>query len=228
MTLSQTINQFLKHPSHLPKNIIWRFPKSKSTKRHIFVLGAPRSGTTLVKLILGAHQNLSGPGYETAFFMYKDIFSFSFGGVSNVTMEKLREKAHDIVEFFDLFSEEALKQYGGTRFIEKTPPHVLRLDFLVKYFPSSNFINIFRDGRDAYCSARRHVNVIQGSNIKRYAKYWKKCIESRLKLGEHPNIIDVKYEELSTNPEKIVKEIMDFLKEDFDIRQLEPSYFSKN
>ncbi|NET40550.1 sulfotransferase [Okeania sp. SIO2B3] len=35
------------------------------------MFGAPRSGTTLMKLILGAHPNLTGLSYETGIFMYK-------------------------------------------------------------------------------------------------------------------------------------------------------------
>jgi len=228
MTLSETINQFLHHPNHLPKNLIWRFPQSKSNQKHIFIFGAPRSGTTLVKLICGAHPHLNGTGYETGIFMYKDIFSFAFEGFTHNEMDLIRSNSTDIVDFFDKFSAENLKKNGGKRFIEKTPPHVLRIDFLLKYFPNSQFINVFRDGRDCYCSARHHQNVMQGKNLQKYAKYWRRCVQARLKQGEKLNIFDVKYEELVTEPEKVVKKMMAFLQEDYDEKQLISDYYSQN
>ncbi|NEP40794.1 MAG: sulfotransferase, partial [Okeania sp. SIO2H7] len=228
MTLTQTIGQLLKNPTRLPKNVIWRFPKSKSHQRHIFVFGAPRTGTTLMKLILGVHPNLTGPGYETGIFMYKELFSIPFSEITKSEIEDIQKQSQDIVDYFDRLAECTLKKVGGTRFIEKTPPHVLRIDFLAKYFPNAQFINMYRDGRDCYCSARNHVNVVQGKSIERYAKYWKKCVDARLNQGNNPNILDVKYEELTLDPETVIKQTMNFLEEDYHPSQLDPNQYSQN
>lgn len=229
MTLPQVINQFIKHPSHLPKNIIWRFPKKISTKKHIFVLGAPRSGTTLAKLILTSHPYLVGPGYETAFFTYRDIFSFRFTGIKQKKMNELRKNCHDIVEFFDVFTHQVLMDHSEAKYyVEKTPQHVLQLGFLTKYFPNSKFIHMVRDGRDGYCSAKHHKNVVQGSDVKRYAKYWRKCLNSRIKLGDKENILDVKYETLASAPETTIKRMMSFIGETYHPQQLEPGKYSNN
>ncbi|NES72298.1 MAG: sulfotransferase [Okeania sp. SIO2D1] len=228
MTATETISKLLKNPARLPKNIIWRFPKSTSHQRHIFVFGAPRSGTTLMKLILGAHPNLTGPGYETGIFMYREIFSLTFYGLTQLEIENIQKQSQDIVDFFDRLAERTLKKYDGTRFIEKTPPHVLKIDFLTKYFPNSQFINMYRDGRDCYCSARNHPNVVQGKSIEKYAKYWKRCINARLGQGNNSNILDVKYEDLTLQPERVVKQIMNFLGEDYYPSQLDPSQYSQN
>ncbi len=229
MTLPQVINQFIKNPSHLPKNIIWRFPKKTSTQKHIFVLGAPRSGTTLSKLILTSHPYLIGPGYETAFFTYRDIFSFRFKGIKRQKMDDLRQNCHDIVEFFDVFTHEILSQHPEAKYyVEKTPQHVLQLAFLTKYFPNSKFIHMVRDGRDGYCSAKYHKNVVQGSDVKRYAKYWRKCLNSRIKLGDQDNILDVKYEALASDPETTIKGMMSFIGETYHPQQLQPGKYSNN
>ena len=228
MTLTRIINQFRKNPSHIVPNIIMRFPKAKSSQKHIFVIGAPRSGTTLMKLILAVHPNLTGIGYETGFFMYKDLLNFNLLGLDTSEKEEVNQKSADIIQLFDNWTEKLLLKFGGRRFIEKTPPHVLKLDFLLKYFPSAQFINIYRDGRDCYCSARNHQYVVQGQSLTKYAKYWKKCVKARLKKGQQANIFDVKYEELVTQPEKIVKEIMIFLGEQYDPKQIQPAYYSQH
>ncbi|MEL4895240.1 sulfotransferase family protein [Crocosphaera sp. Alani8] len=229
MTLPQVINQFIKNPYHLPKNIIWRFPQEASTQKHIFVLGAPRSGTTLAKLILTSHPYLIGPGYETAFFTYRDIFSFRFKGIKPKRMDALRQKCHDIVEFFDVFTHEILNQYPEAKYyVEKTPQHILRLGFLTKYFPNSKFIHMVRDGRDGYCSAKYHKNVVQRSSVERYAKYWRKCLNSRIELGNRDNILDVQYETLASQPETTIKAMMSFIGENYHPQQLEPAKYSNN
>ncbi|MEQ8467960.1 sulfotransferase family protein [Coleofasciculus sp. E1-EBD-02] len=228
MPLITALRSFLKHPQAIPKNIFLRLPKTISQEPHIFVFGAPRSGTTLIKLILGAHPNLSSFGYETGLFMYRDIYGFTYEGFTTTDIADLIKQSPDIVQFYDNFTQQITHQTGGQRFIEKTPQHVLRLKFLLKHFPNAKFINMFRDGRDGYCSARHHQNVPQGKSIVRYASYWKKCVNARLNQGENDNIFDVKYEDLTNNPEQVIRQIMNFLGEEYDARQIEPQYYSQN
>lgn len=228
MPIVTALRSFLNNPQAIPKNIFLRLPKTISHEPHIFVFGAPRSGTTLMKLILGAHPNLSSFGYETGLFMYRDIYGFTYERFTATEIANLIEQSQDIVQFYDKFTQHITQQTGGQRFIEKTPQHVLRLKFLLKHFPNAKFINMFRDGRDGYCSARHHQNVPQGKSIVRYASYWKKCINARLRQGENENILDVKYEELTNNPELIVRQIMNFLGEKYDARQINPKYYSQN
>ncbi|MEQ9551820.1 MAG: sulfotransferase [Coleofasciculus sp. G3-WIS-01] len=228
MPIVTALRSFLNNPQAIPKNIFLRLPKTISYEPHIFVFGAPRSGTTLMKLILGAHPNLSGFGYETGLFMYRDIYGFTYERFTTTEIANLIEQSQDIVQFYDKFTQHITQQTGGQRFIEKTPQHVLRLKFLLKHFPNAKFINMFRDGRDGYCSARHHQNVPQGKSIVRYASYWKKCINARLNQENNENILDVKYEELTNNPEQVVRQIMNFIGEKYDSRQINPKYYSQN
>ncbi|NJL81783.1 MAG: sulfotransferase [Chloroflexaceae bacterium] len=223
----QNLGQLLGGTGSLLKQLPWYFPATLSEQPHIFVVGAPRSGTTLVKLILNVHPNLSGPGYETGFFMFKHLSNLLLGK-NDPSRQKLQTNTPDIVQAFDRFSQQRLKETGGQRFIEKTPPHVLRLPFLLKHFPKAQFINVFRDGRDCYCSARHHAYVTQGQSIETYARYWRRCLRSRFRQGEHPRILDVKYEDLVTNAESAVRGIMAFLAEEFEERQLDPRCYSQN
>lgn len=222
------LKYFASHPNQLVRNVVWRLPRTRSDQNHIFVVGAPRSGTTLMKLILSVHPNLKGPGYETGIFMYKNIFDFKFTGFTKDEIDQIIHRSRDIVQFFDGFAIANLQKLGGERFVEKTPPHVLKLDFLLTHFPNAHVVNIYRDGRDCYCSAQHHPNVVQGRSVKRYATYWKKCIQARLNVGKSDRVFDVKYEELTANPAKHVADVMAFLGEEYDPRQIDPTYYSQN
>lgn len=228
MTLSQTIKQFINNPQNIPVNLIWRFPQHSSSQKHIFVLGSPRSGTTLAKLILGVHPHLNSCGYETGFFLSQDVTTLKLAGVTEAQRKEIFQQSQDIVQLFDGLVAQVLINQGGKRYVEKTPSHILRLDFLLKNFSQSQYIHVYRDGRDCYCSGKKHKNIPQAKTIQRFAHYWKKSIQARLKHGDHPQIFDLKYEDLVTNPEFQVKKMMNFLGETYDSRQIEPKYYSNN
>lgn len=225
------VKPFITSPSHLIKNIIWRFPQNISTKEHIFIVGAPRSGTTLLESILSVHPSFTSIQIETGIFTFRDIYTFT-KSVRNTDEEKSLEiifkESKDIVDFYDRFTTFFINKERGKFFLEKTPQHILSLRFLKHYFPNSKFINIFRDGRDCYCSALNNEWVVQGNNIRRYAKYWRKCILARLRENNGKNILDIKYEDLTSQPESTIKEIMSFLQESYSEKQLNPQYYSQH
>lgn len=234
MTLKHVIQSFRGNPLELTRNIIWRFPKDKSKESHIFVVGAPRSGTTLVKSLLCAHPNLKGLKSETTTFLsYRNIFNterhqkiLAYEALSFQDFLEILHQSENLVDLYDRFAEKYLLRAQGKRFVEKTnSPTLLRLWFLTKYFPNSKIIYVIRDGRDCYCSAKMHPNVPQNNSIHAYASHWKNCVNARLRLSYCPQIFDVQYELLTSKPEYILRKIMDFLEETYDSRQIDPQYY---
>lgn len=211
--------------------LAWRFPKRPSKQRHIFVVGAPRSGTTLLEAILAVHPNFASLRQELAIFSFRNIFQLerlAFSLAETETTETLFRESTNIVEFYDKLAESVLRNKGGKRFLEKTPQNVLHLSFLRNNFPNAQFINIIRDGRDCYCSAQTNPYVIQSKSAEKYAKYWRRCIESRSAFKDDPNIIDIRYEELTSDTERVTRNLMNFLGEDFLPEQLQINHYSKH
>jgi len=227
--LNPAISSYLKNPLNIIKNISWRITNKVSDTRHIFVIGAPRSGTTLLQVLLTAHAELGGTMGETGTFTKQNLFDMNrqHGRLNKDIINNIFNDSANIVDFFDNLSIQILKKYGGNIFVEKTPQHILKLDFLLKHFPNSDFIHIYRDGRDCYCSAKNNKNIPQYKTIQKYAKYWSRCIKSRQNIS-NKRILDVSYEKLTTNTEDELKRIMSHLDLEFTSTQLDHNNYSKD
>lgn len=189
----------------------------------VFLVGAPRSGTTMLQRFIGAHHRICTIPAETAFFRpsFKPEKLDRFQ--SDFSTRFRRFCPGSITADFVAFTEHVKERNdrASAVFCEKTPQHVLSLPALATWFPHAKFVHIVRDGRDAFASARRHPNVPQRLNVRYFARYWRKCVRSRLDLGQHPRIVDVKYEDLCAAPEAVGAFVMNFLGLPFHTSQLE-------
>ena len=109
----------------------------RSEVRHappIFIVGCQRSGTTVVRLMLDSHRNIScGP--ETRFL----------ADLAKVTTENWTRLSHfgqdkeywhrSMARFFDSIQSDYAASRGKTRWADKTPRYALSLDFIDQLFP---------------------------------------------------------------------------------------------
>ncbi|MDY6927559.1 MAG: sulfotransferase [Pseudomonadota bacterium] len=228
MGLKRVVDSFLTKPTNLSKNITYRWDIKPSSEKIIFVIGAPRSGTTLIQSVLGAHTKITGFSEETGFFMLSDFCKMSFDGVTNSEYKRIISSSSDLVEVFTKIAKlQVLKDETANYFLEKTPQHVLQLKRLLKWFPNAKFINIYRDVRDSSISAMKFSGIEQGRKIENFLRYWNKCVEARIAF-ESEKIIDVYYEDFVTNPVIELKKIMEFIGIEFEPHQLDTISYSKN
>src|SRR5690606_8481211 len=100
--MNRQVMNLLRHPGRLYRNIRYRFPAATSPRDHVFIVGVPRSGTTLLKSILVAHPDFGGSDYEsTGIFNLRDIFSYGMGEIPPPEMAELLKSSSDIVQFYD-------------------------------------------------------------------------------------------------------------------------------
>ena len=138
----------------------------------VFVVGCPRSGTTLLRRILNAHQLIAIPKVETHWIpkfynkgdgltengmvtrRFIDILlayhRFPKMGVSRLELETILETRTKLP--FDSFVEQIFDLYGrkhGKKLVgDKTPGYVRFIKLLHGLFPDAKFIHLVRDGRD--------------------------------------------------------------------------------
>lgn len=213
--------EYLLNPSLIWKNLRFWQKSKPSLNKYIFVVGAPRSGTTLLNTILKAHSQVSGFDNETRVFSYKNRFNRSayHGHFDQAEWAECFDNAETLVELFDYMHRHHLASSEWV--VEKTPQHINHLPYILKHFKNCKVIHIVRDGRDAYCSGKASKFIPQAASLNDYARYWRKCLRSRARIGSsEQRIIDVRYEDLVRAPEKITRQLMEFIGLKFESNQL--------
>ena len=110
--------------------------------RPVFVLGAPRSGTTFLGRCIGALPSVS---YHFEPMATKSAAEYVYRGDWD---------EQNAGRFYRFVYRMLLRLHldGDCRFAEKTPRNCFIIPFLRRTFPSAQFVFIVRDGRDAALS----------------------------------------------------------------------------
>lgn len=202
------------------------------TDRPTFIVGLPRSGTTLLEQIITSHSEIVAGGELNA-------FGLALGGVGQRSVfQVLGSQDKELkIEYFDQvlnrylhLSEEQFGYQG--RFVDKTLSNNRQLGIIAKIFPTSPIIMIKRKPEDVAWSAYRacfndgSAWTWSPARIAEYIKaeeklfnHWLKVIPSR--------ILEVQYEDLLNDFDVEVTRIMNYLGLPFEEQQKE-FYKSQN
>lgn len=225
------IRVLLQKPGVLVRNARFLFTTSISEQEHIFVIGPPRSGTTLIKNVLRSHSEIASIDDESFFFFRRNYHDFRLSDLRRDKVEEFIHQAHDAVQLFDLIAQEIRQRRDANHFLEKTASHALRLDFILKRFPKSKVVFAVRDVRDGFLSAKRNPaywNSLDSTDrLRSYAETWRECVEQYLKYQDCDQVEKVQYENLCKEPESRIKSVMQFLNLPFQRQQLRPQDYSQ-
>jgi sulfotransferase family protein len=185
----------------------------------IFIVGCQRSGTTMLRLVLDSHPNIScGP--ETRFLAdLAPITGDQWPRMSRYGMSK-EEWHRRIADFFGGFQRDYAASRGKTRWADKTPRYALSLEFLDAVFPTCQIIHVIRDGRDVVASHRKRWGY--RSAVKASVK-WPRYIAAARAVGERlppSRYLELRYEDLVGDTEKVLRGLFDWLGEPWDARVL--------
>lgn len=210
-----------------------------------FIVGAGRSGTTLLRLILAGHSRLHIPP-ETWFvrplvkelplterlsatqvdraigLMIEDYRWPDMG----IPPEELRHRVAmlngpRLVDVVNIVYQHHLALAGKQRFGDKTPIYIDVIPQLSVLYPGAKFIHLIRDGRDVAIS---NIDLGWDRYYERANFEWTLAMAKRREYLSSPyasHILDVRYEDLVSNLEATVKQVCDFLGEAFEPAMLE-------
>ncbi|GMQ89076.1 MAG: tetratricopeptide repeat protein [Gammaproteobacteria bacterium] len=182
----------------------------------IFIIGMPRSGTTLVEQILASHSQVFGAG-ELKYIqnycfelhnMQIDGKAFPFC-LTDVSPEELLRISKDYQGHLDRLSG------GAPRVTDKIPSNHLNLGLIYQLFPRAKVIHTLRDPMDTcvscYCQffsgAYQYTYDLDDLGFyyrlyERLMRLWKKVLPLA--------ILDVRYEDLVCDQENMTQKILDF------------------
>jgi len=116
--------------------------------RNAFIVGSPRSGTTLLGDILDLHPQI-GRWYEPYFVL--DRYFRNSPNDCRTASDVTDEIKRYIVSAFDYYR----RKRGCDICVDKSPRNSLKIPFLREIFPDARFIHLLRDGRDTTLSINR-------------------------------------------------------------------------
>ena len=212
----------------------------------IFIVGAPRSGTTLLRNMLNRHPAIA-IYRESDFYHYVYRRRRSFGnlgdlrnrqrlvkeylstrGVRRMQMELQALEATLLEEgvSYEAFFLSLLRCYaqaqGKKRCGEKTPRHALITEELCQWYPDASIIHLVRDPRDVVASFLRLP--WSDHNVLGNAHLWLRFNHAARSSQHRPRYLLVHYEQLVTQPEQELRRICSSIGEDYSAIMLVPNH----
>lgn len=208
-----------------------------------FVVGANRSGTTLLRLMLDAHPALAIP--PETFFVPNVIELYDEGDPSRDDAISLIASRPEFGDFgltadelataigaqvntargvlLAFYGAYAAKQ-GKPRFGDKTPGYSGSMRAVEGVLPEARFVHIVRDGRDVALSVMSRA--LQERTIEELAKRWRRRMKkTRRQGGKVDHYLEIRYEDLIAETEATLREVCEFIELDWDAAVL--SYYER-
>lgn len=246
----------------------------------IILIGAGRSGTKIIRDVLGSHPDIDIVPYDVN-YIWRIGTDQAENDALDTQIDPINRKR--IIQQFNKFSS------GSAFLLEKTVSNSLRIPYVLNVFPNAKFIHLIRDGRDVTESVLRQWGEVReasyifrklktfpiryafsylldyGMNWLKFgllktgkahyiwgvrypgykedleslstlevcAKQWKICVETsdrQLKSLSQDNVLNVRYEEIVSEPDRILTRISRFIgtkSDHFDSQKLNPKNINK-
>ena len=193
-----------------------KYPQYQNNKELIFIVGLPRSGTTLVHQILASHSKIYGAG-ELVFldqFMKNNIDNQSFISLFKNSSYADNQKIENFIKSY--FLKINFIKSKENIILDKNPLNFQWIGFIKILFPKSKIVHCSRNLKDTALSIYKNAfdinSIIWSNDEDDLAKY----ISLYLDLMEFwnqkiPNFIyNIKYEKLVENKKDEIKKLINF------------------
>lgn len=223
------VHDFFRAPRWTSRSLAWRaFHPDARLVAPIFLVGSPRSGTTLAVDLFATHPdvaNWSEAGRLWDPIDYRDDEADHHWPAERATPAQIA-RLHRWCEWYR-------RSHGKARFVNKHPRNSVRIDYLRRVFPDARFIHVIRDGRAAVSSivtqirsrAQRRKQPMGGfcrppgwrallreDLVEQTALQWQAIVrhvrERRARLGR--DYCELRYEELCARPREIYRGLFEF------------------
>ena len=190
---------------------------------NIFIVGMPRSGTTLLEQILSSHKDIFGAGELNIITESADkiLKTFSFKNfkekIKNLRKEEVLNISNNIKNTFKKNFNVKAKYI-----IDKNPLNFRNLGIIKLCLPEAKIIHIKRDQNDNCLSIYKNfffLNVMPWSYDLNELKQYYLAYDNYMKIFKNKikdNLIEINYEDLISNSNDETRKILNFLNLDWD------------
>ncbi len=207
------------------------------SKGPIFVVGMPRSGTTLIRVMLSSHPRITispethylsiwmrrlahldvgrSKGSGTFWHEFVQTDRFSHLDIDPDTT-RTRILGYGPVTHRTIFTglmEEFAGKMRKPRWGEKTPRHYRHIDTLLEWFPNARVVYLVRDPRAVVSSML--ATPWGGRDTEKSVQEWLQCLRIMGKWEKDERVHVVAYEQLVSDPQQQLRRMCRFLDEEY-------------
>lgn len=202
-------------------------PEPSVEESFIFVVGFPRSGTTMLETMLDAHPALAGMD-ERAFLqdVIDDLRAMRMTYPEDIARLDAEQAERLRSRYWDLVRRRA-RIPPGKRLVDKNPLNILRLPLISRLFPRAKIILALRHPCDVVLSnfmqtfrtpAYVALTSTLASTARGYADTFDFWVDQAAVLK--PDVVDLRYEDVVDDIEAQSRRITDFLGMPWDERMI--------
>ncbi|MGB0722064.1 MAG: sulfotransferase family protein [Gammaproteobacteria bacterium] len=195
----------------------------------IFIVGAPRSGTTWLQLMLG---RLPGLATSQETHLFSNYLSAWFPGWERMKRSKRGVGLYGLFDdagadelvrsLTDQVFERMAAQVPDARMVlEKTPGHVMQAEAILRLYPDAYMIHLVRDPRSVVASLRA-ASESWGAHwapgkLQPAIRLWRDSVQAGRAISERTDrYLELRYEDLMTDASAGLAQVRDFLGEPRD------------
>ncbi len=216
---------FDREPHHNSVNEIIRANTKASVRHHnsgantsprpIFIVGMPRSGTSLMEQILASHHDVFGAG-ELHFWVRKATENYASMSVWHESTDLLADLSKEFECEMNRRTEASL------RFVDKMPANFLNLGLIHAAYPNARIIHMQRNPIDTCLSiyfqsfSEQHTYATDLDALAFYYQEYQRLMDHWRAILPTEIFLEVSYEELIENPEGWGRKAIEFIGLEWD------------
>jgi Sulfotransferase family len=197
----------------------------------IFIIGCPRSGTTLLQSLLTSHPAITSFP-ETQFFLHlwgedlsrtlhERLMMFFWEDINRPDLLETMQPyqtAVDRIKWFVAILDKLATEEGNDIWLEKTPQHLFFIEDIALHLPDAKFIHITREPLDTIASLYLATRMPaqrrswgEPWSLEKCVTMWKQSARATERWANSPQHLIVKYEELCASPDRELIKCCEFI-----------------
>jgi tetratricopeptide (TPR) repeat protein len=191
---------------------------AQEARRHVFLIGFPRSGTTLLERVLTSHPDIVALEEIDALGVAGNALLQSDAGLESLRELGTEEAGERRRIYWSSVRQARGAAIGNRIFVDKMPLHTVALPLIRQLFPDAMILFALRDPRDVVFSCFRRRFLINSAmfeflTLEGAARYYDTVMRlasiarDRLAL----NLIEVRHEAVVADFDGEIRKVLDFI-----------------